>query len=218
MINDELEKLGLKDIKEIYHNISYDELFNHEIKNQEGRVSANGTFMVDTGIFTGRSPKDKYFVRQDPSQKFIAWGNINRPISKELFDKCLKLAKDRLSGKNLYVPYIDTDSKQMCLCKINNLADDLERGHYGILEPKKNLRKPVNSDIIDCVISPGVAFTTKKDRTGYGGGYYDRFYSSLKQRPFIVALAYDFQILESLPTESFDVPVDMIITEKKIIK
>ena len=46
MINDELEKLGLKDIKEIYHNISYDELFNHEIKNQEGRVSANGTFMV----------------------------------------------------------------------------------------------------------------------------------------------------------------------------
>ena len=103
MINDELEKLGLKDIKEIYHNISYDELFNHEIKNQEGRVSANGTFMVDTGIFTGRSPKDKYFVRQDPSQKFIAWGNINRPISKELFDKCLKLAKDRLSGKNLYV-------------------------------------------------------------------------------------------------------------------
>ena len=54
MINDELEKLGLKDIKEIYHNISYDELFNHEIKNQEGRVSANGTFMVDTGIFTGR--------------------------------------------------------------------------------------------------------------------------------------------------------------------
>ena len=121
-------------------------------------------------------------------------------------------------GKNLFVPYVDVKSKQMYLCQITDLSTDLEKGHYGILEPKKNLRKPVNSDIIDCVISPGVAFTAKKDRTGYGGGYYDRFYSSLKQRPFIVALAYDFQILESLPTESFDVPVDMIITEKKIIK
>lgn len=102
MISD-IKNLGLTDIKKVYHNLSYDELFNHEVKNGEGRVSSNGTFMVDTGVFTGRSPKDKYFVKQDPSGKFIAWGKVNKPISKELFDKLLSKAKAQLSGKEIYV-------------------------------------------------------------------------------------------------------------------
>lgn len=98
-----LDELELKDIKEIYHNISYDELFEHEVKNKEGKVTANGTFAVDTGIFTGRSPKDKYFVKQDPSQKYIAWGKINQAISEDLFEKLLKKAKNQLSGKEIYI-------------------------------------------------------------------------------------------------------------------
>ena len=102
MIND-LDKLGLEGVKEVYYNLSYDELFEHEVRNDEGKVSSNGTFMVDTGIFTGRSPKDKYFVKQDPSQKYIAWGKINQPITKELFEKLLKKAKTQLSNKNIYI-------------------------------------------------------------------------------------------------------------------
>ena len=102
MIN-KLDELGLKEIKKINHNLSYDELFELEKANNEGRVSSNGTFMVDTGIFTGRSPKDKYFVKQDPSQKYIAWGKINQPITKELFDKLLKKAKEQLNGKEIFI-------------------------------------------------------------------------------------------------------------------
>ncbi|WP_188117274.1 phosphoenolpyruvate carboxykinase (ATP) [Campylobacter concisus] len=98
-----LDELGLKEIKKINHNLSYDELFELEKANNEGRVSSNGTFMVDTGIFTGRSPKDKYFVKQDPSQKYIAWGKINQPITKELFDKLLKKAKEQLSCKEIFI-------------------------------------------------------------------------------------------------------------------
>ncbi len=98
-----LEDLGLKDIGKIYHNLSYEELFEHELRNQEGKVSSSGSFMVDTGIFTGRSPKDKYFVKQDPSQKYIAWGDINQPISKEVFDELFEKAKKQLSGKDLYI-------------------------------------------------------------------------------------------------------------------
>ena len=97
------EDLGLENVKQIFHNLSYDELFEHENKNKEGLCTANGTFSVDTGIFTGRSPKDKYFVKQDPSQKYIAWGKINHPITKELFDKLLKKAKKELSGKDIYI-------------------------------------------------------------------------------------------------------------------
>lgn len=98
-----IEELGLSEVKKVFHNLSYDELFKHEVENNEGKVTDNGTFAVDTGIFTGRSPKDKYFVKQDPSEKYIAWGKINQPISKQLFDKLLTKAKKQLSNKNIYI-------------------------------------------------------------------------------------------------------------------
>ena len=71
-----LDKLGLTGIKEVFRNLSYAQIHEHEIENNEGIVSDNGTFIVDTGIFTGRSPKDKYFVDQSPSNGNIAWGSV----------------------------------------------------------------------------------------------------------------------------------------------
>lgn len=97
-----IEKLELSNV-EVFYNLSYEKLFEHEVKNNEGKTTKLGAFSVDTGIFTGRSPKDKYFVKQDPSQKYIAWGSINKPISKELFDKLLKKAKNQLSNKSIYI-------------------------------------------------------------------------------------------------------------------
>jgi len=95
--------LGLKSIGTVYHNLSYDELFEHEQRNNEGKVAENGTMMVDTGKFTGRSPKDKYFVQQSPSSEHIAWGNINKPVSPEVFDELYADVIDYLSGKDIYV-------------------------------------------------------------------------------------------------------------------
>ena len=83
--------------------LGHDELFEHEVKNDEGRVTRNGTMMVDTGKFTGRSPKDKYFVRQLPSSEDIAWGNINKPVAPEIFDELYAEVIDYLSGKDVYV-------------------------------------------------------------------------------------------------------------------
>ncbi|HEY5672311.1 MAG TPA: phosphoenolpyruvate carboxykinase (ATP) [Malonomonas sp.] len=95
--------LGLNSVGKVYRNLSYEELFAHETDNAEGRVSANGTMMVDTGKFTGRSPKDKYFVKQAPSQDNIAWGNINKPVSPEIFDELYAEVTEYLSGKDIYV-------------------------------------------------------------------------------------------------------------------
>ena len=96
-------ELGLKSVGQVHHNLSYDELFAHETENNEGKLSANGTMIVDTGKFTGRSPKDKYFVRQDPSQQQIAWGNINQPVSPEIFNTLYDEVIDYLSAKDIYV-------------------------------------------------------------------------------------------------------------------
>lgn len=98
-----LEDLGLTNIGKVHYNLGYDELFEHEIKNNEGKVTSNGTFSVDTGIFTGRSPKDKYFVDQEPSNKYISWGKINQKVSKETFDDLFQKVKDQLSNKDIYV-------------------------------------------------------------------------------------------------------------------
>jgi phosphoenolpyruvate carboxykinase (ATP) len=97
------EELGLKSVGKIYRNLSYEQLYVDETGNREGAVSANGTMMIDTGKFTGRSPKDKYFVRQAPSADSIAWGNINKPVSAAIFDELYAEVIDYLSGKDIYV-------------------------------------------------------------------------------------------------------------------
>ncbi|NOQ16567.1 MAG: phosphoenolpyruvate carboxykinase (ATP) [Methyloprofundus sp.] len=97
------ESLGLKSIAKVYHNLSYDKLFEHELANKEGSVATSGSMMIDTGLFTGRSPKDKYFVEQSPSKEHITWGNINKPISNEHFEEIYADVIDYLSGKDLYV-------------------------------------------------------------------------------------------------------------------
>ena len=97
----ELDKLGLTNIGKIHYNLGYDELFEHEVANNEGRVTSNGTFSVDTGIFTGRSPKDKYFVDQAPSNQNISWGKMNHKVSKEVFDELFSKVKAQLSGKDI---------------------------------------------------------------------------------------------------------------------
>ncbi|MDD3475740.1 MAG: phosphoenolpyruvate carboxykinase (ATP) [Sulfurimonas sp.] len=99
----ELEDIGLKNVKKVYHNLDYDELIRHEIENKECVLTTNGATAVDTGVFTGRSPKDKYFVDRDPSNKYIAWGDVNQKISEKIFNELLVVAREQLSGKDLYI-------------------------------------------------------------------------------------------------------------------
>jgi phosphoenolpyruvate carboxykinase (ATP) len=98
-----LENLGLKNMGKIFYNPDYEQLAEDEEKKGECRFTENGTAMVDTGIFTGRSPKDKYFVDQYPSNEHIAWGSINQPVTPEIYEELFKITVDQLSGKDLYV-------------------------------------------------------------------------------------------------------------------
>ena len=99
----ELEKIGIK-AKTIIHNPTYDKIIEDSLKKGEVEVTSSGATAVDTGEFTGRSPKDKYFVNQHPSNQYIAWGKINQPISLETFKELEKFTKNELSNKEeLYV-------------------------------------------------------------------------------------------------------------------
>ena len=85
----------------------------------------------------------------------------------------------------------------------------LKKGLYGIGEPIE--RKFVGLDKIDLVLVPGLAFDKRGNRLGRGKGYYDRFLKELPENKTYIGLAYDFQILRSLPTTPLDVAVQRTI-------
>ena len=92
-----LDKWGITKPNTIHYNLKYDELFNHERNNNEGVIfdtKYGETFGVDTGKFTGRSPKDKWIVKnlESDSNNNLWWGDINQPISPEVFDSLYQKA------------------------------------------------------------------------------------------------------------------------------
>lgn len=96
---------------------------------------------------------------------------------------------------------------------IENL-EALAAGRFGVCEPRSG--EPIPLAEIDLLVLPGVAFDEQGIRLGYGLGCYDRSLAAVK-RPTLVGLAYDFQVLPSLPRETHDVPVDFVVTETRIL-
>lgn len=116
-------------------------------------------------------------------------------------------------GKKVCIPRTNIKEKYMEAVSINSL-DLLSKSEYGILEPSCDL-EPINKDEIDLIIMPGLAFDKQGGRLGYGGGYYDKYLSTISKDVPKIALAYDFQILEKIPMEEHDIKVDIIISDRK---
>ncbi len=125
-----LNNLGLKNIGDVYYNLSYDELQKHEVKNAECKISTTGTAMCDTGIFTGRSPKDKYFVDQSPSNENISWGNINTKIDKKIYDELLDITLTQLSGKNIYITDVYAGASAASKRSIRFISEVAWQAHF----------------------------------------------------------------------------------------
>jgi phosphoenolpyruvate carboxykinase (ATP) len=145
------EELGLKNVGKVFYNLGYEELLQHEKQNKEGILTKLGAFTVDTGIFTGRSPKDKYFVKQDRSSKYIAWGNVNKPITKELFDKLLKKAKDQLSSKDIYIQDAYCGASLASRKSVRFITEIAWQAHFVknmFIRPKKDELKSFNPDFV----------------------------------------------------------------------
>jgi phosphoenolpyruvate carboxykinase (ATP) len=126
---DELKKLGLEGVGKVYYNLDFDELRERELK-EDLRPASNGAMMVDTGIFTGRSPKDKFFVDQEPSNKHIAWGEINQPIKKEVFDALFKKATKQLSNKDIYIQDLYCGASESSRKKVRFVTEIAWQAHF----------------------------------------------------------------------------------------
>ena len=108
-------------------------------------------------------------------------------------------------GKRVAVPKVYGD--EMRFLYIDDLSR-VEKGYAGIPEPIDD--EPVAVDPTALVLMPGLAFDRMGRRIGYGGGFYDKFLSAEPDHPTL-ALCYGFQMLDELPTEEFDIPVDCVL-------
>ena len=99
--------------------------------------------------------------------------------------------------------------RQLCFHIIKNVSQDTQPGAHGIPAPRAEL-PTIPPQELDILIIPGLAFTKQGDRLGYGGGYYDR-YLPLCTKAHKVALAFEQQILDSIPTETHDLKIPHII-------
>lgn len=113
-LKEQLKSYGITDVSEVIHNPSYDLLYREETNPdlegfERGTETDTGAVAVDTGIYTGRSPKDKYIVYDEITKDTVWWKSEkapvsdNKPITHEVWDHCKKLASSQLTGKKLFV-------------------------------------------------------------------------------------------------------------------
>ncbi len=155
-IRQALASYGISDATEIYYNLSYEELFEHEMDPSlegyaKGTLSNLDAVAVDTGVFTGRSPKDKYIVLEDEYNEHIWWadpnrkGSDNKPISKEVWNDLYEQSTQQLSAKKLYVQDGYAGANEDTRLKIRVVTEIAWMAHF----VKNMFIRPAEEDLAD---------------------------------------------------------------------
>jgi 5-formyltetrahydrofolate cyclo-ligase len=122
-----------------------------------------------------------------------------------------------VSGKKIVLPKVDRERQRLELYEVRDVTE-LSPGYMGIPEPSLTGGRFASLEDIDLIIMPGAGFDISGNRLGYGGGYYDILLAQAGKEKPKIALAYEEQIVDSIPSEQHDVRVDIIVTDKRIIR
>lgn len=129
------------------------------------------------------------------------------------------LTKAQTIGKNCYLPVLRSCQHHLDFYSYH-LENPLIKNRFSIEEPDTFQEKLIPIAALDLIFLPLVAFDKRGNRLGRGAGYYDRALASLKDRalkkPVLVGIAYNFQKIDKIPIEKWDVPLNFVITEKTI--
>ena len=169
---------------------------------------------LDEVLNLSRAVEDRLFSCKDFSSCqnimfFLSFGNELR--TDELITRALK------DGKQVYVPRLIKRERRLEVCEINDMDQEFELGSYDIREPSQSNSKVVSPSIIDVIIAPGLAFDRSGGRVGFGGGYFDWLFKQLPDEALRLGVAYEFQVVGSVPQDSWDESVQTIFTENDTI-
>ena len=119
------------------------------------------------------------------------------------------------TGKTVCVPRVDWKRRDMEPVEVTSFDDHvMEVDEHGVRTPRGGA--PIPPTLLDLVVVPGLAFSAEGHRLGRGGGYYDRFLSRLRRAVTTIGLAFDVQIADEVPVEAGDVPVDIVVTDRRV--
>ena len=142
MIDDrDLLKYGIQDVTEIIYNPSYNTLFAEETKPgligyEKGIITRSGAIAIDTGVFTGRSPKDKYVVLDEKTKDTVWWKSEkakvsdNKPITPEIWNHCKNISAKQLSGKRLFVVDCFCGANKNSRLKVRFIVEVAWQAHF----------------------------------------------------------------------------------------
>lgn len=128
--------------------------------------------------------------------------------TKPIIEKALK------ERKAVAVPKCLPEDKLLYFYKFQSFHR-LEKGYGNILEPIVGESTRIKNENLDLLIVPGIVFDERGYRIGFGGGYYDRFLQNFQNKS--LSIAAEWQVIQNIPIEKHDIPVQYIITEKRII-
>jgi 5-formyltetrahydrofolate cyclo-ligase len=128
------------------------------------------------------------------------------------------IKKSLAEGKRVVLPKVDKGQHILLLYEIKNM-DELSPGYMGIPEPPVDTEDRIfHLNDVDVEIIPGAGFDISGNRIGYGAGYYDILLSGLRKDIPLISLAYEEQIVDSIPSEPHDIKIQVIVTDRRIIR
>lgn len=119
-------------------------------------------------------------------------------------------------AKTVLVPKVSLEQRHMMAVRCNSMDDQMVTGSYGIREPARD--RPWALEDIDLIVVPALAYDRKGNRLGRGGGFYDRFLAQPPMRAVKCGFAFQEQMVEGIPTTANDWPVDMLVTDKEVLR
>jgi phosphoenolpyruvate carboxykinase (ATP) len=149
----------------IYENLPVAELVEHSIKRNEGLLSESGALVVNTGKYTGRSPNDKFIVKQKSIENKINWGRRNFPIEEESYNKLYKKVKNYLKDKPLYVFDGFVGAKKEYRLPIKVVCEQASSAHFAnqmFIRPHKKELQEFEPEFT-VIAAPGVKADSKAD-------------------------------------------------------
>ena len=169
---------------------------------------------LDDILNLSRAVEDRLFACKDFSvcqniMFVLSFGNEVR--TDEMITRSLK------DGKQVYVPRLITRERRLEVCEITDMDQEFELGSYDIREPSRSNSKVVSPSKVDAVIAPGLAFDRSGARIGFGGGYFDWLFKQLPDEALRLGVAYEFQVVDSIPQSFWDERVQTIYTENNTI-
>ena len=130
--------------------------------------------------------------------------------------RILGMIRKDLSIKRFCFPAIDLRNKKLLPLCVRELENDFVRGPFGVMQPDEKTAQELHLEELDVVFVPGVAFDRTRLRLGRGGGYYDRLIAQLSPHTTTIGVAFDFQILDTLPVYApHDEKTDFVVTDSE---